>query len=315
MNGVDPRVVMTSLAWGAAVATALAVVWPAPRRLSVRLRPYTQVPRARLGTGLAETALLEAVREERSAVGEVFGPVVRRGAELVSSLVDVGGRDTVALRLRQAGMADMTVEQYRLRQLAHTVAFASCGVALGVLLGRSPVVTLVLGGLMVFPGATRLRSSLVRVIEDNRRQMRTELYTVCQQLALHARVSDGGPVEAVRQTVRRSNGPVSGELREALAHIKRGQSPVEAYTHLARVTPEPGAARLYRALAVSFRGGDPAPAFLALANTIRAERREDLARLAAKRRTLMVLPLVVVMGPIMLLFVGAAIPSLMFRFQ
>ena len=299
----------------ATVMAAASLVWPPPRRLAARLRPYTQVARSRLGTGQPETALLEASREERSSWDQVFGPLVRRAAEALASLLDVGGRDATALRLRQAGFGDMTVEQYRLRQLGYTVGLTVAGLALGVLLGRSTALVLLLGGLMAFVGAAYWRSKVTKAIDGRRLRMRVELYTVCQLLALHTRTAEGGPTEAVRQTLGRCVGPVSDELAEALALISRGQDPGEAYGHIARVTPEPTAARLYRTLAASARGGDTAPALLALATAVRSQRRQDLARLAAKRRVAMVGPLVVVMGPIMILFIAAAIPSLVFKFH
>jgi hypothetical protein len=45
---------------------------------------------------------------------------------------------------------------------------------------------------------------------------------------------------------------------------------------------------------------------------MRASRREDLTRLMAKRETAMALPLVMVIGPILILFVAAAIPHIVF---
>jgi hypothetical protein len=51
---------------------------------------------------------------------------------------------------------------------------------------------------------------------------------------------------------------------------------------------------------------------LALAEDLRAARREDLNRIMAKRQTAMALPLVMVIGPILILFVAAAIPHVVF---
>ena len=58
-------------------------------------------------------------------------------------------------------------------------------------------------------------------------------------------------------------------------------------------------------------GGDPA-ALLALSDSLRAARRDDLARTMANRRIAMALPLVAVIAPILILFIAAAIPSIVF---
>lgn len=310
----DARVLVAAVAAGAFVAQVVHLLIPPPRRLATRLVPYTQAARFRLGTGQPETALLEASRESRSSLDLVFGPLLRRAASALAAYVDVGGQATTVLRLRQAGL-DVTVEQYRMRQLGYAVGCLAAGFGASVLSGRSTAVVLIMSALSGLFGATYWRSRVAKAIERRRELMRVELYTVCQLLALYSRTTDGGPTGAVRQTVARCVGPVSKELDEALALIERGQAPSRAYTHIARVTPEPTAARLYRILAASARGGDAAPALLALANTIRGERREDLARLAARRRVAMVFPMVAVMAPVMILFIAAAIPSLLFTFR
>ena len=101
------------------------------------------------------------------------------------------------------------------------------------------------------------------------------------------------------------------ELREGLSWISGGMSPQRAYDKLSESTPEPAAGRLYRLLSASARsGGDIAAALLAVADDLRAERREELARGAVKRRTAMLLPLLLFIAPVMVIFVGAALPAL-----
>jgi hypothetical protein len=81
----------------------------------------------------------------------------------------------------------------------------------------------------------------------------------------------------------------------------------------AQLTPEPEAARTYNVLATAHeRGSDLAGALLALSKDLRQARREDLQRDAARRRLLLVFPMIVVLAPLVLLFLGAPLPSLIF---
>ena len=140
--------------------------------------------------------------------------------------------------------------------------------------------------------------------------MRSEVYTVTQLLAVRVRTGSG-PVDAVRSVCSLARGPVIAELSEALSWISSGTSAQRAYDKLAEITPEPAAARLYRLLSASAQnGGDIAGSLLAVAEDLREERREDLTREAVRRRMAMLLPLLVLIAPVMVLFVGAALPSL-----
>jgi pilus assembly protein TadC len=58
------------------------------------------------------------------------------------------------------------------------------------------------------------------------------------------------------------------------------------------------------------RGADLAPALLALADDVREERRDDFKRASTKRRAALLVPIIAVLAPVMLLFVGAPLPSL-----
>jgi hypothetical protein len=52
--------------------------------------------------------------------------------------------------------------------------------------------------------------------------------------------------------------------------------------------------------------------FLAFADDLRAERSEEIARRAIRRRSAMLVPLLVLVAPVMLLFVAAALPHVIF---
>lgn len=308
----DPRILLAALAGAVCAATAVGLVLHPPRRLGVRVRPYAQLARSRLGTGYADASVLHVVEGPSGAVREVFGPMLRRVAQLLGRLVDAADRDTVELRLQQAGFADSSPDQYRMRQLAWTVGGVSLGAGIGLLLGASAAIVLVLAVLVGFPAATYWRVRVAKAIEERRTRMRIELYTVSQLLAVYGRTGHG-PVDAVRHVVRRGRGPVVGELDECLSWIGAGTPPQVAYERLALRTPEPTCARLYRILSAAAQsGGDLTRSLLAVSNDLRSERRDEVARAAIKRRTAMLLPLLVLIAPVMLLFVAGALPHIVF---
>jgi tight adherence protein C len=170
-----------------------------------------------------------------------------------------------------------------------------------------------LAGLLGFVvGAMRWRSRVDRAIGRRREQMRIELYTVNQLMAMQLRAG-GGVMQAIRQLVRRGRGVVIEELGEALRGVESGAVPAEALEREAELTAEPSAARTYRVLASGVEhGADLASALLELSEDIRDDRREAIRRAATRRQAAMLVPIVCVLAPVMLLFVGAPLPSLIF---
>lgn len=290
---------------------ACAAFVPPRRQLSARVRPYAALSRSRLGTGYADVSVVALTRvDDRSPFIRVVGPVVQRVADGVGQLVDAADGPTMANRLRQAGFEDTSPDQYRLRQLAGACGGLAIGVALGILLFGTPGWTLLLAVLFGFPGSTLHRNRVQKAIDLRRSAMRSEVSTVAQLLAVHIR-SGHGPVDAVRGVCSLGRGPVIEELRDALGWIGAGTSPQRAYDKLADATAEPAAGRLYRLLSSSARsGGDIARPLLAIADELRSERRDELARMAVKRRTAMLAPLLLLIAPVMVIFVGAALPAL-----
>ncbi|HVW34962.1 MAG TPA: type II secretion system F family protein [Acidimicrobiia bacterium] len=308
----DPSTVVAGLSAAVAAAGAVGLAAHPPRRLGGRVRPFAQLARSRLGTGSADAAVLHVNGATGHPVTRVLGPPLRRLAQVLSDLLDAGGPAVVELRLRQAGYSDVTADQYRMRQLGWAAGGCSLGVALGMMTGQPSGVVLLLGGLLGFPGATRWRSRLTRAIDTRRSRMRVELTTIAQVLAVYARTGHG-PVEAVREVVRRGRGEVVAELAEALGWITGGSDPRRAYEQLAERTPEPAAARLYRILGSAIHsGGDIARTLLAFADDLRAEQGEEIARRAIRRRSAMLVPLLVLVAPVMLLFVAAGLPHVIF---
>jgi tight adherence protein C len=304
-----PVAAASAAALTAMVATHLVV--PPRRALAQRLRPYSALSRSRLGTGYADVSVVSlTLVDDRSALARVLGPMLDRLAHGLSRLLDAADAETIASRLRHAGFTSVGPEQYRMRQLAFTVAGVGIGATIGGAVLRSASLTLLLIGCFGFPAATLQRNRIDRSIRDRTARMRNESYTVAQLIAVHLR-SGHGPVDAVRSVCALGRGPVIEELREALGWIGGGMSPQRAYDKLAESTPEPSAARLYRLLSASARsGGDISLALLAVGSELRSERRDELARHAVRRRAAMLLPLLLFIAPVMVLFVGAALPAL-----
>jgi Flp pilus assembly protein TadB len=231
----------------------------------------------------------------------------------LSGLLDRGGDEAIARRLRQAGRRDLTPDQYRSRQLAAAVRGVVVFVALGLLAIPSGLTVVVAAGLGAIWGTSRWRSGIDRAITRRREQMRAELYSIAQILAINIRANTA-PLVAVDHIVASGGGAVAEELADALAWISDGATARDAFDRLANATPEPAAARLYRLLATSDIGSGEtlADALRHTATDLRAQRREDVERLAVRRRFQMLIPMIFVMGPVLVLFLAAPIPHLIF---
>ncbi len=286
---------------------------PPRRRLVERIEPYVAFGRSRLGTRAEASALRRVVpAAERSAVRGVFGPTVVDLAAKLSRLVDAADNEVLELRLRQAGDDLPDLAQYRIRQLASAVVGCVGGIVVGAAVFGVGPWSLVMFFCFAVAGLSMRRGALDRAIRARCSLMRAEVPVIAQLLAVHLRTGHG-PVESVRSVVSRSGGPVAADCRRALGLVAGGMSPQSAYEVLARESAEPVATRLYRLLASSVRsGGDIVEPLLAMANEVRAEQREALARRAVKRRTAMILPLLLLVAPVMVIFVAAALPSLVF---
>jgi Flp pilus assembly protein TadB len=307
-----------TLAGAATAAFTSAIVRPTVR-LNGRLRPYTTVSRSVLGssTSAFQWDTGKGLIAE-SSLGRLLGPPIASLASRVGSFVEATSEEHLAIKIKQSGLFSTTresqrVQEYRMRQLAMAVAGTVAAGGLGLVLARPTLLVLILAGTGFAGGAAYWRSRIDRAIEERRSRMEIELYTINQQLALRVRIG-GGVVSAVRHLAERGRGAVVGELREAMRLIQGGMPASKAFWRLAEMTPEPHAARMYQLLASSEeRGSDLADALLAMSEDIREDRREALRALATKRRAAMLVPIVGLLAPIMILFVGAPLPWIVFR--
>ena len=303
MNGIGAIgfVAASSAALAAALLARLVVPPPVPLRL--RLDPYVG----------GRSAAAAGARRGTAAVRGLLADL----ATAVGRLVDASGDEALALRLRQSRLldglgSDERVAAFRIRQLGTIVAGGTIGVLSGMVTARGAPMVLLLVGLGTGWGATFWKGKVDAAIDARRRTLRIELYTIDQLLAMRVRLGRG-VIGAVRTTVHRSSGEVASDLAEALRLHRGGLSAPEAFRRIAAVSPEPHARRLYELLATAEeRGTDLATALLALANDVRDERRDALRRRATKRRAAMLLPILGLLAPVLVMFVAAPLPWIIF---
>jgi Flp pilus assembly protein TadB len=300
-----------ALSAAVAAAGAAAVVLPPTRRLAPRVRPYTLVARARFGGGIDAGDAPEATGAA-SSVTRLFGPPVLAFVRRIGGLLERRTDAALARSLRQAGFVDVTADDYRVRVALLVLAFGAAGAGFGVLVFHQAFFALGLALCGVVFGASRSRGRVERAISDRRERIKLELYTVNQLLAMHVRTG-AGPVQATQRVVDRGQGLVVDELREVLVAMRNGVAEPDAFRHAAELTPEPAAARTYKLFAAGAeRGVDLADGLRALSEDLRDARRQEIRQTATKRRAAMLVPTIGVLAPVMLLFIAAPLPSIVF---
>ncbi len=284
---------------GAAMAAAglVAFVVPPTRRLRDRLVP----PVAGSGTGRPRSAVDATIAAPARAVTAWLGRRIERRSD-----------DALRLALRRAGCRDVTPDGYRASVAGSALIGAVAGAALGAVVLHSAPVAVAAAGAGTLAGAARSRGRLDRRIAERAERIRLELVTIDQLLAMQLRTG-AGPVQAIRQLVDRGSGIMVEELADVLDALRRGVAEPVAFRHAADLTPEPAAARTYRLFATGVeRGVDLADGLRALSDDLRNARREEVRRLAVRRRAAMLVPTIAVLAPVMLLFIAAPLPTIVF---
>jgi len=300
-----------ALSTGIAVVAAVSLVAKPMPRLGPRVRPYSVASTVSLG-GTPELG-----RAGQASVVGILKVMLDRAGRRLGRIVDGSSELEMRRKLRQAGLFPTVDEgrrlaEYRLRQLFSTALATGAAFLVATVVGLDTSAALAVGGLGFIVGATRWRGRLDKAIDDRRMRLRIEVYTINQLLSMRVRVG-GGVVQAVQYVVSRGVGAMAGELAEALRLHRSGVPASEALARIAHSTPEPHAARTYWLLSsAEERGTDLAGALLALGEDVREARREAIRRAATKRRAAMLIPTIAILAPIMLLFVAAPLPSIVF---
>lgn len=307
--------VIGALSAGVFVASVMWLVLQPYKRLAPRLRPYAAVSRTRLTRSFDVRGQAGAWSSE-TTVQRLFGPILDGFVTWFSQLIGAGNDEELALRLRHAGFypnlpPESKVREYRLRSFGQSLLVMLGGGFIGFLIGGSR--TMVVFGLLgLLFGISITRSRLNAAITKRRERLRSELYTFNQLIAIRTRVG-GGVIEAIRHAVDRGNGVFVEELSEVLRLHATGMPISEALRRAAQLTADPEAQRTYNVLATAQdRGADLGDALLDLSQDLRAQRRDEVKRQAARRRLALVIPIVIVLAPILLIFIGAPLPSIIF---
>jgi tight adherence protein C len=279
-----------------------------PRAIARQISPYTAVARAHLGV---EVESMPEPLFSGEILRRVLGPPGQVLAVQVAKFLALSDGQGLEQRLRQAGQP-MSVEAYRRRHLQYAVGAPVAAGLVGWMLGSTVMVVLFIAA-GAFSGARRMPEHLRNLTRRRAERMRSDLPTVAWMLTPKIRNRMTVTV-AVADIVRQGSGPVVDDLARAL-YLKdsAGYNDTAAFELIAKETIEPAAARFYNLLAAATTGGvDLAPALLELARELRTQRREEVARSSAKRQIAMVLPDLAFMAPVLILFLMAPVPRLLF---
>ena len=198
---MEPTLTLAALLSALFVMLFVRLLFPAPRRLSSRVRPYSIGSRTSLGGSADVRAVSSGGYSSGSALVGIFRPMLDATARRLDRLIDRQGDRHLAAMIRQAGLFPDLPESerlgaYRIRQLGNVAAWGGVALLLAPLIGLSVAQFLGVEFLLLIVGATRQRGRLERAIEDRRNRMTIEIYTVNQLLAMRVRAG-GGVISAV----------------------------------------------------------------------------------------------------------------------
>jgi tight adherence protein C len=309
---VNPLAFAAAVSFAVAAAALARLVVPPTRRLAPRVRPYLVAVR---GADHATTLVPVAAVTQRTTLGRLFAPPVVALLRRVGGFLERRGDEHLERLLWQAGVHDVTPDDYRVRQAVRGVMLGVAGGVTAALALRVPMVVVASAVAGFVSGATGWRRRVERAIEARATRLRQELYPVNQLLALHLRTG-AGPMQAAQRIVERGRGAAVDELQAVLAWARGGMSEADAFRRAAALTPEPSAARTYQLFATGTeRGADLATALLALSGDIRDARREQMHKDAVRKRAAMLVPTIAILAPIMLLFIAAPLPSIVLGYR
>jgi tight adherence protein C len=295
---------MTPMTWGVVLGafTGLGVwlvverLWSARHTsLAVRVTPYLR--------DVPSTSVRPAPVEPTSAFLAVFGPMLRRAAELVERVL--GGSTSIARRLERARLP-MTVHEFRISQAVWgLVAFVITAVPSAALALRVPdraVPLLVMCGCAFALGVLLRENRLTAQVTRRERRILEEFPTIAELLALAVAAGES-PVAALDRVVRRSHGELSADLRDVLAEVRTGTPITRAFDDLATRSGLPAVSRFAEGIAIAMERGTPLAEVLhAQAGDVREAGRRALIESGARREVLMMVPVVFLVLPTVVVF-------------
>jgi tight adherence protein C len=295
---------MTPITWGVVLGAFAGLgIWLVVERLwsarhtslAVRVTPYLR--------DVPSTAVRPAPVEPTSAFIAVFGPMLRRAADVVERVL--GGSASIARRLERARLP-MTVHEFRISQAVWgLVAFALSAIPSAALALRAPdraVPLLVMCGCAFALGVLLRENRLSAQVARRERRILEEFPTIAELLALAVAAGES-PVAALDRVVRRSHGELSADLRDVLAEVRTGTPITRAFDDLASRSGLPAVSRFAEGIAVAMERGTPLAEVLhAQAGDVREAGRRALIESGARREVLMMVPVVFLVLPTVVVF-------------
>jgi tight adherence protein C len=296
---------MTPAAWGVVLGAFSGLgIWLVVERLwsarhtslAVRVTPYLR--------DLPSTSVRQSSpAEPTSAFLAVFGPMLRRAAELVERVL--GGSASIARRLERARLP-MSVQEFRIGQAVWgLVAFVVAAIPSAALALRSPdraVPLLVMCACAFAMGVLLRENRLTAQVNRRERRILEEFPTIAELLALAVAAGES-PVAALDRVVRRSHGELSADLRDVLAEVRTGTPITRAFDDLAMRSGLPAVSRFAEGVAVAMERGTPLAEVLhAQAGDVREAGRRALIESGARREVLMMVPVVFLVLPTVVVF-------------
>ena len=297
---------MSLIAWGVIDGIVLGLgLWAMLAGLPALRRPRLEARLARYLLDVSAAARDEVERSSRNGASALAGLLGPAAASLRASLLRwVGGEESVALRLRQAG-STRSVDGFRALQLALTAVGALAGLAVaGALTAArpvSPVAWVALAfvfGLAVFSACDLLLS---RAARRRLARITEEFPTVAELLALSLSAGEGSH-DAIRRVARASSGELGAELRGVVADVALGVPLGEALQRMARSLRIPRLSLFVDAVIGALERGAPlAEVLRAQAGDARSERKRELLEVAGRKEVQMLVPLIFGLLPLTVL--------------
>jgi tight adherence protein C len=299
--------VSSTIAWGVACGLALGLgLWSiaslVPRlsrpTLTSRVAPYVLDVSAEARRIVGRTP-----SDPLPVLGAVLSPPITAVARLVEGVV--GGAESTAHRLRQAGLA-MSVTDFRSRQLVWAVLGGGLGVAIAIAANRFQSVPVVAqAGIVIlfavggFVGRDYL---LQREARARLARMQAELPTVLEFLTLSLSAGEG-ILDAVRRVSRISRGELARELALVVAETNTGVPFADAVTRTADALQLAPFSRFTEQLTGALERGTPlAEVLRAQAQDARDQAKRELLESAGRKEVAMLVPLVFLILPTTIAF-------------
>lgn len=238
-----------------------------------------------------------------SVLGMLLLPAVRRLRALLSA--GLGGNDTIARRLRQAG-ADPSVERFRGEQLAWAgLAFAlGAGFALFApsFAAMPPIVRTAVPVFAAVAGAVARDWLLQRAARRRLARISSELPTMLEFLTLSLTAGEG-MLDALRRVARAGSGELPAEFARVVAAVGAGVPLPTALAELRDGLDHPALTRaLDQVLGALDRGAPLAAVLRSQAGDARSEAKRTIIELAGRKEIAMLVPLIFLILPVTIAF-------------